>query len=120
MTIDGDLGARTVQSFRGRTGPLLGFFDGQNPINWLWDTPGDMLANLRGHMVSLADIVTLGEVNEVAAGSWALLIPGPDYSGQNPNLMDFAGPGAATPYSSGGSNAGPPSYHYPGAGLPPR
>jgi hypothetical protein len=88
---------------------VAGPFDGQNPVNWLYDTPGDMLANALGQVSGL--FLSPGAAAIVNRASF--LIPGPNYStaraatyGLDPTTPAGAGqlwgkvapPGAAWPY----------------------
>ncbi|PYJ87006.1 MAG: hypothetical protein DME22_03075 [Verrucomicrobia bacterium] len=89
-----------------RLPPFYGLFDGQNPVNWLWDTPGDILANGLGLMNGLL----LSPPLTVEANKFGYLIPGPNYSanrlGNYPKLggdarqlwPKLAPPGAAWPW----------------------
>jgi len=92
------------------TGQPVGFFghvfDGQNPVNWLWDTPGDILANGLG----LVNGVLFSPSLAVEANKFGYLIPGPDYSSgrvshypelggdQRQLWLKFAPPGVAWPW----------------------
>lgn len=83
-----------------RKAPFFGLTDGQNPLNWLWDTPGDLLGN------------TIGQINAVLgldfvqANKSTFMIPGPNYSdarsAQLGNPIDLwerlAPPGTLNPY----------------------
>jgi hypothetical protein len=83
-----------------RNAPFYGITDGQNPVNWLYDTPGDILGNVIGQMNAIFgfDVV---EANKVT-----FMIPGPDYSraravslGSPGDLWErLAPPGATYPY----------------------
>ncbi len=72
-----------------------GFFDGQHPVNWLWDTPGDMMANVFGQFSGLF-------LSPPAAAQFnraTFLIPGPNYPGENAALWEkLAPPGAKWPW----------------------
>ena len=82
-----------------------GFFDGQNPLNWSYDTPGDMLANSVGVFSGLLFSPNAASV----VNKSTFLIPGPNYSSarhqgnySNLSLPEFwhkaAPPGASWPW----------------------
>jgi len=83
-----------------RNAPFFGMTDGQNPLNWLWDTPGDLLGNTIGQINAV-----LG-VDFVQANKITFMIPGPNYSsarsqqlGNPADLWErLAPPGALNPY----------------------
>lgn len=83
-----------------RSGAYFGLFDGQNPINWLYDTPGDILGNTFGQLTAILNLDFL-EVNK-----WTLMIPGPNYSADRDNALgrpdDFF------------EQLAPPGMRYPG------
>ena len=72
-----------------------GFFDGQHPVNWLWDTPGDMMANVFGQFSGLF----LSPSAAAQFNRFTFLIPGPNYPGENRTLWEkLAPPGAKWPW----------------------
>jgi len=74
--------------------PVYGFFDGQFPTNWLWDTPGDMMANLVGQVSGLfLSPAAAAQFNRVV-----FLIPGPNYTAGRESWTKFAAPGATWPW----------------------
>jgi len=85
-----------------RTAPFFGFTDGQHPVNWSWDTPGDLMANTVGQITAI-----LG-MHSITANRIVFTIPGPDYSKKRwvskgrPKAGDFyqelAPPGFVWPY----------------------
>jgi RHS repeat-associated protein len=83
------------QSLRSqRDPPFYGFFDGQHPLNWLWDTPGDMLANPIGQFSGLfLSPSAAAQFNRIV-----FLIPGPNYTGGQGTWTKLATPGVAWPW----------------------
>lgn len=79
----------------GRSGRFCGFFDGQHPANWLWDTPGDMMGNLIGQASGLLfSPSAAAQINKAG-----FLIPGPNYSGKPESAWtQLAPPGAKWPW----------------------
>jgi RHS repeat-associated protein len=71
-----------------------GFFDGQHPANWLWDTPGDMLANVVGQFSG----VFLSRSAAAQFNRAVFLIPGPNYTGGFQTWERLGSPGAAWPW----------------------
>jgi len=57
-----------------RNAPFYGITDGQNPVNWLYDTPGDILGNVIGQMNAILGF------DPVEANKVTFMIPGPNYS----------------------------------------
>ena len=90
----------TVPRFGERNPPFFGFLDGQHPVNWAYDTLGDLLANTIGQICAVFVIIGFDilEVNKVT-----LMIPGPNYSdarrqGSSDCWTELAPPGATFPY----------------------
>ncbi len=95
-----------MQEVSSRPAPFFGLFDGQNPLNWLWDTPGDLLANIVGQVTGVLQLPSK-EANLVT-----FLIPGPNYSsarnqdlrhryGEGVNYyMKFGSPGISWPWGT--------------------
>jgi len=77
-----------------RPAPFFGLFDGQHPLNWIYDTPGDLIGgNLLGQVSGLlfpGDIAA--QVNKAG-----LLMPGPNYS-TTLDWTKLAKPGALWPW----------------------
>jgi len=68
-------------------------FDGQPPLDWVWDTPGDLIANTYGQVVSL----TVPDGWAVSAIRAAQAIPGPNHvwmltGGRAPIVSSPGGP----------------------------
>jgi hypothetical protein len=57
-----------------RNAPYYGLTDGQHPVNWLLDTPGDLLGNTIGQINAILGL------DVVEANKITFSIPGPDYS----------------------------------------
>ncbi len=78
----------------GRQPPFFGMTDGQNPINWLYDTPGDLLGN------TIGQLTTIMGMDQLEANKIVFMIPGPDYSNakSDADWTKIASPGALYPY----------------------
>jgi len=79
-----------------------GLFDGQHPVNWAYDTPGDIVANTVGQITGLVDSLSLGMLPSETMNKITLAIPGPDYSrSQNPqkDWKTLASPSVANPFT---------------------
>jgi RHS repeat-associated protein len=72
---------------------FLGLADGQNPLSWVYDTPGDILAASFGQLTGLL----LPLRNTSAVNKSVFLIPGPDYRGTD-DWEQLCYPGAACPW----------------------
>jgi hypothetical protein len=75
--------------------PLEGLFDGQHPINWLYDTPGDIAANIFGQATGILSTVGIGNPSQLNKST--LMIPGPDYTGGPQTWKDLVSPGYVYP-----------------------
>ena len=74
--------------------PVYSFFDGQFPTNWLWDTPGDIMANVVGQFSGLfLSPAAAAQFNRVV-----FLIPGPNYTAGPQSWTKPAAPGATWPW----------------------
>jgi len=77
-----------------RETPYYGFFDGQHPVNWSYDTLGDILANVSGQLAGIACIMGYkGEIENLT--KYTIIIPGPDYT--NSDWTELATLGYGTP-----------------------
>ena len=74
------------------------FFDGQHPVNWLYDTPGDLLANVVGQGSGIIDNFTGGYINSADLNKSTLAIPGPNYTGGETSWNNIAYPGVSNPF----------------------
>jgi RHS repeat-associated protein len=78
-----------------RPSPYFGLFDGQNPLNWLYDTPGDLLGNAIGQASGLF----LSPRAATYFNRAGFLIPGPNYAGKPESAATkLTLPGATWPW----------------------
>jgi hypothetical protein len=73
---------------------FYGFFDGQHPVNWIWDTPGDVVANVVGQFSG----VFLSPSAAAQFNRSVYLIPGPNYTGGRQTWEKLAKAGAKWPW----------------------
>jgi len=79
-----------------RRAPFYGFFDGQHPLNWLYDTPGDILG---GHLIGHISGLLLSPTAAPYLNRAGFLMPGPNYAGKPESAYTkLATPGAAWPW----------------------
>jgi len=64
-------------------------FDGQHFLNWLYDTPGDILANVFGQITGIFSTIGIGNPQILNRGT--LMIPGPDYRSTPWNELAYPG-----------------------------
>ena len=72
-------------------------FDGQHPLNWGYDTPGDLGANVAGQVAGIIDNATGGFISAEDLNKATLLIPGPNYTGGQSTWKKLAWPGVSNP-----------------------